>query len=226
MANSEALPGRQWPSCARLADRRRLRRAALTHETNVHNVKPCRQPAPLHPTVVPSTTTSGLKEWQIDAGEAPGTTTADQRRIAELERELRRVSRNTPSATGVAFWISPGLPWPSALANSLDAAASAQTSRLGWPSASGAQASDVQSGQDIGHREASGTADPAPRRGPAPIKFAGWLRHSLEPQRNPRARPGVRPIVQRCMSSWHFGSGRYRTAFKPRRGWSQRCGLS
>lgn len=34
-----------------------------------------------------------FRQWQIDTGEVPSTTTEEQRRIAELEREVRELKR-------------------------------------------------------------------------------------------------------------------------------------
>lgn len=35
-----------------------------------------------------------FKQWQIDTGEAPGLTTEDQRRIVELEAQVRELERS------------------------------------------------------------------------------------------------------------------------------------
>jgi len=44
--------------------------------------------------VHPESLRNWFRQWQIDAGERPGTTTEDQRRIAELERENRELKRS------------------------------------------------------------------------------------------------------------------------------------
>ena len=44
--------------------------------------------------VHPESLRTWFKQWQIDAGERSGTTTVDQRQIAELERELRELKRS------------------------------------------------------------------------------------------------------------------------------------
>lgn len=44
--------------------------------------------------VHPESLRSWFKQWQIDSGEKPGLTTADQRRIAELEAEVKELERS------------------------------------------------------------------------------------------------------------------------------------
>lgn len=52
-----------------------------------------------------------VKQARIDAGEAPGTTTADQQRIAKLEAEVRqlRQERDLLKRT-TAFWVKESTP--------------------------------------------------------------------------------------------------------------------
>ncbi len=44
--------------------------------------------------VHPESLRSWFKQWQIDSGQAPGTTTAEQRRIGELEAKVRELERS------------------------------------------------------------------------------------------------------------------------------------
>lgn len=44
--------------------------------------------------VHPESLRSWFKQWQIDSGDAPGRTTADERKIAELEAKVRELERS------------------------------------------------------------------------------------------------------------------------------------
>ncbi len=44
--------------------------------------------------VHPETLRNWFKQWRIDAGDAPGRTTEDQRRIVELEAKVRELERS------------------------------------------------------------------------------------------------------------------------------------
>lgn len=44
--------------------------------------------------VHPETLRNWFKQWRIDHGDAPGLTTADQRRIAELEAKVKELERS------------------------------------------------------------------------------------------------------------------------------------
>ena len=44
--------------------------------------------------VHPETLRSWFKQWQIDTGDAPGLSTADQRRIVELEAKVKELERS------------------------------------------------------------------------------------------------------------------------------------
>ncbi len=44
--------------------------------------------------VHPESLRSWFKQWRIDSGEAPGTTTIEQRRIGELEAKVRELERS------------------------------------------------------------------------------------------------------------------------------------
>ena len=44
--------------------------------------------------VHPESLRGWFKQWQIDTGEKPGLTTADQRRIAELEAQIKELERS------------------------------------------------------------------------------------------------------------------------------------
>lgn len=44
--------------------------------------------------VHPETLRNWFKQWQIDTGDSPGLTSADQRRIAELEAKVRELERS------------------------------------------------------------------------------------------------------------------------------------
>ena len=44
--------------------------------------------------VHPETLRGWFKQWQIDNGDAPGRTTDDERRIAELEAQVRELERS------------------------------------------------------------------------------------------------------------------------------------
>jgi len=65
--------------------------------------------------VVPDTLRGWCKQALIDAGEAPGTTTPDARRIKDLERENRELKRaNEILLAASSFFareLDPRLPW-------------------------------------------------------------------------------------------------------------------
>ena len=57
--------------------------------------------------VVPDTLRGWVKQAEIDAGQAPGTTTAEAQRIVELEREVRELRRaNEILKTASAFFAA------------------------------------------------------------------------------------------------------------------------
>ena len=57
--------------------------------------------------VHPESLRGWFKQWQIDTGEAPGRTTADERRIAELEAQVRELERsNTILRQASAFFAA------------------------------------------------------------------------------------------------------------------------
>ncbi len=65
--------------------------------------------------VNPDTLRGWCKQALVDAGEAPGTTTADGKRIKELEQELREMKRaNEILLAASSFFareLDPRLPW-------------------------------------------------------------------------------------------------------------------
>jgi transposase-like protein len=65
--------------------------------------------------VVPDTLRGWCKQALIDAGQAPGTTTADVKRIKDLEREVKELKRaNEILLAASSFFareLDPRLPW-------------------------------------------------------------------------------------------------------------------
>jgi transposase len=65
--------------------------------------------------VNPDTLRGWFRQGQIDAGERPGTTTAESARVRELERELRELKRaNEILLAASSFFareLDPRLPW-------------------------------------------------------------------------------------------------------------------
>jgi transposase-like protein len=65
--------------------------------------------------VVPDTLRNWCKQRDIDAGRAPGVTTADKARIKELEREVKELKRaNEILLAASSFFareLDPRLPW-------------------------------------------------------------------------------------------------------------------
>jgi transposase len=65
--------------------------------------------------IVPDTLRSWCRQAQIDAGVAPGTTSADATRIKDLEREVRELKRaNEILLAASSFFareLDPRLPW-------------------------------------------------------------------------------------------------------------------
>lgn len=65
--------------------------------------------------IVPDTLRSWCRQAQIDAGQAPGTTTVDAKRIRDLESEVRELKRaNEILLAASSFFareLDPRLPW-------------------------------------------------------------------------------------------------------------------
>lgn len=65
--------------------------------------------------VVPDTLRGWMKQHRIDTGQAPGTTTADSKRIKDLEREVKELKRaNEILLAASSFFareLDPRLPW-------------------------------------------------------------------------------------------------------------------
>lgn len=65
--------------------------------------------------VNPDTLRGWVKQWRIDAGDVPGTTTGDAARIRALEQEVRELkSANEIVLAASSFFaleLDPRLPW-------------------------------------------------------------------------------------------------------------------